>query len=281
MRIRRGVVVRWLGRAGLTGVWVLLLGAGGLRGIAQRVAAAPLAFEVSTVRANKSGSSSYDSDFNDERLTATNVSLKNVMEEAFGITEESIEGGPKWVESERFDIEAKMDETTAAQIRKLGRKERDAAEMKAFEQLLAERFKLAFHWETKEMPVYALVTAKKGPRLHEAAKPQGGGASAHTGELKAEGITMNDLAHILTQDLSRELGREVVNRTGVQGRYDLELKWTPESRGVQRATDNGTGTDEMPSIFTAIQDQLGLKLKPSKGAVQVLVIDSVEMPNEN
>jgi uncharacterized protein (TIGR03435 family) len=261
-------------------VGVLLMGACEQRGIAQSVVAASPAFEASTVKVNKTGRSGYDTDFNDERFTGTNVSLKNVMEEAFGITEARIEGGPKWVESERFDIEAKMDEATAAQIQKLGRKEREAAEMKVFQQLLAQRFKLAFHWESHEMPVYALVTTKKGPLLHEAAKPQGGGASAHNGELKAEGVTMDDLADILTQDLARELGREVVNRTGVQGRYDLELKWTA-SREARRATDNGERADEPPSIFTATQEQLGLKLESAKGPVQVLVIDHVEMPTEN
>ncbi len=246
--------------------------------VAQETSAKSPAFEVNAVRVNRSGDSGSVSGFKSGRFTATDVSLKNVMEYwAFGIPEARIVGGPSWLGSARFDIEAKFDAEEARQLDKLGGEHRQAEIHAAVQQLLADRFKLAFHWETREMPIYALVVAKSGPLLHTAAKPNAGtGTSASGSELTATGITMDGLARTLTQELSAELGRVVVNRTGITGKYDLTLKWTPES-----ATDRGVSGDAPPSIFTGIQEQLGLKLESSKGPVQVLVIDHLEMPTQN
>ena len=154
-----------------------------------------------------------------------------------------------------------------------------------FQQLLAERFKLAVHWETRELPVYAMVVAKKGPRLDPTKELDGhSGTSSNNGELTARGVTLAQMADVLTQELSRELGRVVIDKTGIQGRYDCALKWRPDT-GEARRNDGTDGsvapTDSGPSIFTAIQEQLGLKLESTKGPVQVLVIDRVEMPSEN
>jgi uncharacterized protein (TIGR03435 family) len=241
--------------------------------------AAPAAFEVSTVKLSKADSGNSSSNFNDGRFTATNEPLKNIMEySAYGIPQPRILGGPKWLDSERFDIQAKMEGVAAERLKALSRDQRRAETQAMFQQLLADRFKLAVHWETRELPVYALVVAKHGPILHESKNAPGeSGTSASTGELSAKGLTLTEFAETLTQELSSELGRVVIDRTGIQGRYDLALKWTPQS-GMN---DSASQPDAGPSFFTALTEEVGLKLESAKGPVKVLVIDHVEMPTEN
>jgi uncharacterized protein (TIGR03435 family) len=246
--------------------------------------AAPPVFEVSTVKENKSGSSGSSSNSRDGRFTATNVSLKSLLQyQAYGVPESRIFGGPKWISLERFDIEAKTDSATTDRLRALDRDQRRVHTRAMFQQLLAERFKLAVHWETRELPVYAMVVAKEGPRLDPTKEPDGhSGTSSNDGELTARGVTLTQMADVLTQELSSELGRVVIDRTGIQGRYDCALKWRRDTGRMSDATDgSAASTDSSPSIFTAIQEQLGLKLESTKGPVQVLVIDRVEMPSEN
>ncbi|WP_158823559.1 TIGR03435 family protein [Granulicella sp. S156] len=247
--------------------------------VAASVAAAPPVFEAATVKINKSGSSGSHSDFDDGRYSATNIALKNLMHRsAYGVPEPRILGGPKWLDSERFDIEAKVDSSFVDQMRTLSPEQRKLQRQAMFQQLLADRFKLAVHWETLELPVYALVVAKNGPKLQVSTKP-GSGTSSSTGQLTAEGMTLAEIAQALTQELATELGRVVIDKTGIAGRYDVTLKWTPDASGAP--ADNGTENSSGPSIFTAMQEQLGLKLESTKGPVQVLVIDHVEMPSEN
>jgi uncharacterized protein (TIGR03435 family) len=253
---------------------------------APTAAAAPPAFEVSTVKENKSGNSGSSSNSQDGWFTATNVSLKNLLQyQAYGVPESRIFGGPKWISSERFDIEAKTDSATSDRLRALARDQRRIQRQAMFQQLLAERFKLAVHWETRELPVYAMVVARKGPLLQPTKELDGHtGTSSNDGGLTARGVTMAQMADVLTQELSRELGRVVIDKTGIQGRYDCALKWRRDT-GEARINDGTDGSaaslDSGPSIFTAIQEQLGLKLESTKGPVQVLVIDRVEMPSEN
>jgi uncharacterized protein (TIGR03435 family) len=250
-----------------------------------RETASPV-FEVATVKLNKSGASSSHSGLDNDRFTATNVSLKNVMQyQAYGIPEPRILDGPKWLNTERFDIQAKADSVTFDTFKSLRREDRQLQIQRMFQQLLADRFKLRVHWETRELPVYAMIVAKNGSHL-QATKQTDDGASISTnnGELTARGVTMAEIARALTQELSRELGRVVVDKTGIDGRYDLTLRWTPESGATSVSSEtvnNGLQPETGPSIFTAFQEQLGLKLELIKGPVQVLVIDHVEMPSEN
>jgi uncharacterized protein (TIGR03435 family) len=252
------------------------------------VAAAPPLFEVATVKLNKSGGSSSHSNFDNERLrfSASNILLKNLLQyQAYGIPEPRILGGPKWFSTERFDIEAKADSSVADQLRTLSHDQRRLQTQEMFQQLLADRFKLAVHWETRDFPVYALVVAKNGPSLHASKESDGSSStSGSTGQLTARGVTLTEIARTLTQELSKELGRVVVDKTGIDGRYDVTLKWTPDTGAA--SVNSGTGDtasppDSGPSIFTAIQEQLGLKLESTKGPVQVLVIDHLEMPSQN
>jgi uncharacterized protein (TIGR03435 family) len=140
--------------------------------------------------------------------------------------------------------------------------------------LLEDRFGLVAHKETREMPVYELVAAKGGLK---GAKSDEGGTTENDGKGHIYVQGSDDTVGLLCESLSRALGRVVVNKTGLQGRYKLDLKWTPDD--VQAA--GGGGADAPPDVFTAIQEQLGLKLEPAKGQVPVLAIDKVTMPTEN
>jgi uncharacterized protein (TIGR03435 family) len=134
------------------------------------------------------------------------------------------------------------------------------------------------------MPVYDLIVAKKGSLLKASKAPNGSsGTSSNDGLFKGQSLTLPELAQALTQELGRELGRDVIDKTGLTGRYDMTLKWTPETDdpSANSGSDNAATTEPGPSIFTAIQEQLGLKLESSKAPVEVLVIDHLEMPEEN
>ncbi|WP_213806273.1 TIGR03435 family protein [Granulicella sp. dw_53] len=245
-----------------------------------------LVFEVATIKQNKSGDSGSRSTLNNGRFIASNTSLKNLIQyQAYGIPESRILGGPKWLNSERFDIEAKVDASALERLRKLSRGQQRLQRQGMFQQLLAERFKLATHWETRELPVYALVGAKNKLSLLGSKELEGSAhVSTGNGEFNARGVTLAQLSEALTQELYRDLGRPVIDLTGIDGRYDVTLKWTPETgaASIKSGADGGAAPpDAGPSIFTAIQEQLGLKLESTKGPVKVLVIDHVEMPSEN
>jgi uncharacterized protein (TIGR03435 family) len=242
-------------------------------------------FEVAAIKQNKSGSGSSDSDTRNGRFTATNVSLKNLMQyEAYGIPGSRILDGPKWLDSTRFDIEAKTDDSETDRLRTLPSNQRVLETQAMFQRLLADRFKLTVHWETRELPVYALVVARKGSKLQPAKDPSSGSGTSSNNtrsgaQFTASAVTMPELAEGLTQELSRELGRDIIDKTQIEGRYDLTLKWTPDVGGASESA--ASSADAGASIFTAVQEQLGLKLESAKAPVRVLVIDHAEMPSEN
>lgn len=176
-------------------------------------------------------------------------------------------GGPSWIESEKYDIDAmEVDSLAGATVQRL----------------LADRFRLTLHHETKELPVYALVIEKNGPKLQEA-KPGVGISSDGRGYARPGGIfwgeeqrpgsTRRELTGyatpitLLVDALSIRLGRPVLDQTGLKGNYKFNLHWTPDASG--------------PSIFTALHEQLGLDLESTKGPVEILVIDHIEKPSEN
>jgi uncharacterized protein (TIGR03435 family) len=247
-------------------------------------AAEPLVFEVSAIKPNNSGSGNSSSNTNNGRFTATNVTLKNLIQyEAYDIPASRILGGPKWLDSTRFDVEAKTDSDTTEQLGKVASAERRRQTQAMFQQLLADRFQLKVHWETRELPIYTLAVAKNGPKLQPTAETNGHSGTSVNGngssvDFKTTGLTLQQFAQSLTSSASRELGREVVDKTGIAGRYDITLHWASEN-GAAPSSDSAQ--DSGPSLFTAIQEQIGLKLEPGKGPVQVLVIDHAEMPSEN
>jgi uncharacterized protein (TIGR03435 family) len=267
----------------------------------QNTAAPSPVYEVASIKPNKSAGNMVRLMFSPDGLSVTNGTLQMLINAAYGVENNQISGAPNWVNSEKYDIEAKMDSSTADQLRKLGEDERMVERQRMLQALLADRFKLTLHRETKELPTYALVVAKNGLKLQEAKPgdtyPNGiKGPDGHAGAgmmfMGKEGLTAQGMPIAgLVRHLSRQLGRTVVDKTGLTGKYDFTLKWTPDERqapmfkgteGSQPGTDSAPPPESTgPSIFTAIQEQLGLKLEAQKGTVEVLVIDHVERPSEN
>jgi uncharacterized protein (TIGR03435 family) len=237
--------------------------------------------------------------FYPDGLTATNISLRMLIRDAYGIEDHQLAGAPGWLDSDRYDIEAKMEPSVVDQLRKLGPDAARAARQSMLQALLEDRLKLKAHRETKELPVYTLVVAKNGPKLQEAKPgdtypnglkgPNGVGKAGMMrmgrGDLTAQGLSMASVVRLLSQ----QLGRSVLDKTGLTSTYDFTLHWTPDDSQVAfkdfpgGAQSDGSGPSDTsrPSLFTAIQEQLGLKLESQKGPVEIIVIDHVEKPSAN
>ena len=214
-----------------------------------------------------------------DRFKASNNTVKRLLQWAgFNIPGERIFGGPKWLDSARFDIEAKLESDSFARLKTMNDREKRKALEPLIQDLLAERLQFKYHWEQRELPVYALTVAKGGPKLQAAHPDQGTSTYTGRGHVKATDMGLSAFADLLTDDVSPEIGFVIVDRTGLAGVYNFDLKWTPEN-GVSSETTQTEGAG--PSLFSAIQEQLGLKLESTNAPVKVLVIDHLEMPSEN
>jgi uncharacterized protein (TIGR03435 family) len=234
------------------------------------------AFEVATIKPNSSPNGG-PSGLSHGRFTATDVSIRGLLRfEGFDVPDARIVGGPKWMGAARFDIEATMSPDNATRFDSLSPTQKREMKEAMVQRLLAERFQFKSHWEQREMPVYALVVAKGGLKLQPAADlTHGSHWSLEAGKLQCQNVTLSQLADLFTQGASNELGRVVVDRTGVSGAYDLNVTWTTDN-GASESTASGGA-----SLFTAIQEQAGLKLESAKAPVKVLVVDQLEMPSGN
>jgi len=226
-------------------------------------------FEVAVIKRNISGGTNASSLTTPGRVTISNETLRNIIRSAYGAHDLQVLGGPNWIDGERWDINAGIaTDTQGGSTRPM------------MQTLLADRFKLAAHLETRELPIYALIMARAdrrpGPQLRAATIEcsfQGTGCGSHTtlGMITSTAQTMVQTA----VNLSQFTGRQVVDKTGLTGRFDFTLTWTPEGgASLTDAIDGGT-------LFTALQDQLGLKLESQRGPVEVVVIDSVERAVED
>jgi uncharacterized protein (TIGR03435 family) len=280
-----------------------------VRAQATQTSAAPPAasFEVASILPNHSAEMKAGIMFQPGRFTATAVPVKRLIAMAYEVKDFQVTGGPSWINSERYDIKAKEPDSVAGQVEGLPFGQRGGLLRSMVQSLLSDRFKLKLSRETKELPVYALMVAKNGPKLI-AAKPddnsfhgikgpreiknpggygQMGLMRMGGGELEGHGTPVSSLAYMLSEQLSRT----VLDRTGLTGNYDFTLKWAPEpgEEMMLRGPEGGNPGPESapppetsgPSIFTAIQEQLGLKLESTKGPVEVLVIEHIEKPTEN
>jgi uncharacterized protein (TIGR03435 family) len=201
------------------------------------------------------------------RIIGRNVTLKRCIRGAYDIPETLIFGGPKWADEERYEIDAKAAGPAG-----------DHDMMVMLQSLLAERFHLVFHREQKQMSGYALVVAKRGLKAERSAKDNGARTSTSRGSIEAEASTMANLA----QKLSDALREPVADFTAVEGRFNFKLSWNPDD--AKPLTPRVTGTpaeSSAPSMFTALEEQLGLKLESRKVPVEVFVIDNVEKPSAN
>jgi uncharacterized protein (TIGR03435 family) len=256
-------------------------------------------FESASIKPHKSSGAVEMSriSFTPYGFTATNVTLQTLIRDVYRVQESQIAGPADLLNSDRYDIEARMEKSVADELRKLDPYQSLPERQRMLQSLLADRFKLTLHRESKELPVYALAIAENGPKLQEAqpgdtyangikgpnGRP-GGPGNIRIGRdtLTGQALSMADFVRAL----SDQLGRPVLDKTGLTGRYDLNLQWTPDDS--QLPTFKATGTPSASqsaasgsSLFTTMQDQLGLKLESQDSPVEILVIDHVEKPSEN
>ena len=243
----------------------------------------PLTFDVISVKRNLRDAQEASIGINRDGFTATGIQLHDLLKFAFQLQEDQeLLAEPKWTTSDRWDIEGRVAAEDIDTLAKLNFHER----LGMFQAILTERFGLKVHHETRELPVYQLVVAKGGPKM-TLSKPRVEDSSVVPGDpgvlnsSRGRETGRGTLMEFLAEDLSDALGRRVVDHTRLTGRYDFDLTWTPDDSAAAMAGNAASGAAPGPSIFTAVQEQLGLKLEPVKAPVDVVVIDHVEKPGEN
>jgi uncharacterized protein (TIGR03435 family) len=214
------------------------------------------------------------------RPIADNITLKGLIKWAYDVEDYQIEDGPKWIDSIGFDITAKLERD----VNPSGDPAQRAYFREMFQPLLRDRFQLSLRRSTKELPAYALVVGKDGPKLADRGKadnPQDMRMSGGSGLMVGQRIPVS----ILTEVLKSVVGRPIRDETGLTGYYDFRLQWDPADTVPPGGNDNGgaPGTTDHtePSLFTALKEQLGLRLESRKGPIEILVVDRAEMPSEN
>lgn len=233
-------------------------------------------FEVATIKPSDPARPGKSFLVRGREFTTTNTTLTELITFAYELHPKQVTGGPSWMESQKYDLMAKPDvdgSPNTTQLRTM------------LQKLLAERFQLVFHHDKKELSVYTLNVAKTGAKITK----REGEASGLPG-LFFRGLGVLTVTNAAIQDFtnlmqSAVLDRPVVNQTSLEGRFDFTLKWTPDETQfggqlgqIPAPTDK---SDVPPDLFTAIQQQLGLKFEPVKTPVDVLVVDKVEKPSEN
>jgi uncharacterized protein (TIGR03435 family) len=288
------MTIGWVGR---NRRWFLPVAAGWMAATVAGVvwAQTPMSFDVATIKPSDPNTGHASLMMGSDKFETENQTLKAILKFAYNLNmggDQQISGGPAWVGSAKFDITAKEDAETAAALHKMPPDERVDKVRLMVQGLLAERFKLKVHHEMKDLPVYAMTVAKSGVKMTPVvavpvatdgtapARPQGSGIRRMgAGQMQGINTTPELLANVLGSQ--PEIGgRMVLDKTGSTGKYDFMLKWTPDAG--MGGTDAGAAPESSgPSLFTALQEQLGLRLDATKGAVDTIVIDSVEMPSEN
>jgi uncharacterized protein (TIGR03435 family) len=233
-------------------------------------------FEVATIKPSKPDTPGKLFRIQPGHFSTINTTLSDLIGFCYGLQPKQVVGAPAWLETQKFDLDGKPDGTGQPSVDQW---------KKMLEKLLADRFQLKFHHEKKELSVYALVVAKNGPKLTKSEAEANATPSLlfrGLGTLPVRNATMADFAGVMQ---SAVLDRPVVDQTGLSGRFDFVLTWTPDETqfaglGV-RVPPPSDKADAPPDLFTAIQQQAGLKFEPTKAPVDVMVIDRVEKPSEN
>jgi uncharacterized protein (TIGR03435 family) len=251
-------------------------------------AVAALAFEVTSIRPTDPNARGWRMNFTVDGFVANGVTLHQLIQEAYAAYEDGrILGGPSWLDRDHFDILARLDPTEVPRFKDLTLAER----RQMLRTMLGERFQLAVHPEQRTFPAFALRIAKSGPKLRKASDieiDEDGVKGYHSlitrsrrGLLEGENFSAPELAKVLEHPAQRF----VVDETGLKDRYDFLLQWTPlDASGNPIETSNGTADstgNSYPFFFRAVEQELGLKLEPTKTSVDVYVIDRVQPPSGN
>jgi uncharacterized protein (TIGR03435 family) len=216
------------------------------------------------------------------------TTLRGMIANAYGVPSSVkglVQGGPAWMLSDAFDVQVKVDAATTERWSKLPQQPVDEERRAVLRELLAERFQLKLHREMREMPAFVLTVAKGGSKLQSPVTEKDLQAGIPQSRINFLGRGYWQGHFALLSNLSRslvgqpEIGRPVVDKTGLTGQYDFTLRWTPvDNSSAAAPTDAG---EQWPSLFTALEEQLGLKLTPQKEQIEVIVMDSAEKPSEN
>lgn len=217
--------------------------------------AQPPAFEAAAIKPSKDASGGVHWDTEPGRINLRGATLKGLITIAYHVKDFQVAGGPKWLDGDRFDINAKSE---------LG--EDDPKLLEMLQTLLSDRFQLVIHHEQKIAPAFALVVAKSGLKM-KPSEATGSKSKGGRGQLTATGVTMAKLA----EQLSRRVEAPIVDLTETPGAYDLKLEWSIE----------GDANDVQSALFAALQSQLGLKLESRKLPIDLIVVDKAEKPSEN
>jgi bla regulator protein BlaR1 len=224
---------------------------------------------------------------------AANASLETIMQEAYGVQASQIANAPEWIKTAAYDVDIEAGNKANDAGREESPEQRRARGQRVLQELLADRFQLQVHQESRELPSYALVVAEDGSKLQPAKTSDSAPSGVNGPERRFMGASMrmkfdgsqavgmeahNISASDLAAQLSRQLGSVVVDKTGLGGNYDFKLNWTSDAGQKPDAPASEAST---ASLLTALQEQLGLKLEPQKAPMEVLVIDHVEKPTEN
>lgn len=233
-------------------------------------------FEVATVKPSKPDEPGKMLTFNGSQFRTVNTTLMDLIKFTYGVQEKQVIGAPDWASSEKFDIEGKPDtpgSPSGNQLKGMVKK------------LIADRFQLKFHKDNKELSAYVLSAAKSGPKLTKSSGDPKGLPSLffrQLGVLTVRNATIQDFAGLMQGAV---LDRPVIDKTGLQGQWDFILKWTPDESQFSgmgiKVPPPSDAADAPPPLFTAIQEQIGLKLEAAKTSVPVIVLDHVEQPSAN
>ncbi len=215
--------------------------------------------------------------------TASGVTAKYLIQDAYNlISDDQLSGGPDWISSDPYAIEAKIEPPLAA---KSTLRERQAEIRLMIQSLLADRFKLKISHRSKQLPVFDLVIAKGGPKV----EPSAGNAKGRSYDGDSEGLVeheqvRNEPIEALISDLSGQPelnGRLVIDKTGLTGSYSFNWKWTRQTDNIDPSTSANTGSSDAPSLWTALQEELGLRLESAKAPIDTIVVDHIEQPTPN
>jgi uncharacterized protein (TIGR03435 family) len=257
-----------------------------------------LTYDVASIRENKPSESftlSLTSPPHAGSFRATSFTVQDLIVMAYGIKHFQVSGAPDWVESTRYDVQAKSDSSVDEALAKLSNRQARLEKQHMLQRLLADRFQLKLHHETKVLPAFALTVMKNGPKLQEAKAgtptPSGAKDPARPKlpslyqrrddkqrgyEFIADGVSMKEVVDML----AGQFGATVVDKTGLLGTYNFTLQY--HDTMPDDDTENDAEEDTAwPPLFKAIQQQLGLKLESTKAPVAILVIDHIEKPSEN